>query len=229
MKHAKRAVAFLAAVLLVMMMAGTALASGGQYNVWIDVPEDSGTSDTLVVPVRTDGTATDGLTVITYDPSVLSVSEQDVSKDKAVMYSANAAEAGTLKISWIAGDAPENGVLLNVTFHVLKQGAEMDLSMSGEAFSGDPGLGEDSSVPVGDVTPSPEPTPEASPEPSPEASPEASPVTTDAPGTTTAPTDSGAKAPGTGDSAAPALWAAAAAVCAAGAVFCARRLRKSGN
>lgn len=136
MERAKRLTAFLAAVLLVMVMTGAAYAAESSYNVWIDIPADSGTDSTLTIPVKTDGTATDGLAVITYDPAVLSVTAENVSKAGADMYSANVTEPGTLKISWIIGDTPKTGAAVNVTFTVLKKSAATGLGMTGEAYSG---------------------------------------------------------------------------------------------
>lgn len=205
MKYAKRSIALLAAVLLVMLMTGAALAAGeSSLNVWIDTVNSTGGGPTLAVPVLWDGTATDGLLTITYDPAALSVTEDDVAvSENTAMHSTNADQPGTLKISWIAAKNGTAGTLLTVNFTVLKPNADGKVLLSGEAFSGAAG---ETSQTVGTAEP-PTPTP----------APTAAPTNTPAPGTTP---------PKTGDDAQPAVWALMAAVCAAGAVICARRLRK---
>ena len=98
--------------MLVTGVTAPACAAQGPYSVWIDAVPDSGTAETLAVPVKTDGTAMDGLVVLTYDPEVLEVSAEEVDPAGVDMYSANVTEDGTLKISRIAGDAPKAGTLL---------------------------------------------------------------------------------------------------------------------
>ena len=110
----------------------------------------------LSVPVMSDGTATDGLLTLSYDPTVLSVTADNVKQTQQVVkYAANVVEEGTLMISFIT-DKQEVGPLFNVTFDVKKQGAKTGLSLSGEAFAGEPGETEISKKVgnLGDETPS---------------------------------------------------------------------------
>lgn len=209
MKNAKRSIALLAVVLLVMLMTGSALAAEeSSLNVWIDAVNSTGGDPTLAVPVLWDGTATDGLLTITYDPAVLSVTEDDVAvSENTAMHSTNADQPGTLKISWIAAENGTAGTLLTVNFAVLKANADGKVRLSGEAFGGAAGETAQAVGTAGLPTPTPAPT----------TAPTAAPTNTPAPGTTP---------PKTGDDAQPAVWALMAAVCAAGAVICARRLRK---
>ena len=110
----------------------------------------------LSVPVMSNGTATDGVLTLSYDPTVLSVTVDNVeTTQQVVKYAANVVEEGTLMISFIT-DKQEVGPLFNVTFDVKKQGAKTGLSLSGEAFAGNPGEAELSRNVgnLGDETPS---------------------------------------------------------------------------
>ncbi len=138
MKCKKGIVALLAVVFMITLVAPIAsTAESAAYNVWIEsVP--SGDEETLVVPIHTDGQATDGLVTIVYDPSALTVTEAGVVFTSATaMYSANAADSGELKISWIAGDGHQAGILANVTFTVEQKNAPSGLRITGEAHAGE--------------------------------------------------------------------------------------------
>lgn len=112
----KKYAAVLAAVLLSLVFTTTAADS---LDIWIDSKENTVSGSELMVPVLTNGSATDGLITLTYDPAILSLEEADVIQGNSVeMYSVNVLEEGTIKISYLCPKASKTEVLFTLKFDV---------------------------------------------------------------------------------------------------------------
>ena len=93
--------------------------------VWIDAGEVTLDQNTLEVTVQSDGEVTDGVLALKYDTNVLSIEESDVKLDDQVaMYAVNV-EDGTVKISYLAEDALEEGTFITLDFKA-KDGTGLD-------------------------------------------------------------------------------------------------------
>lgn len=77
--------------------------------------------NTLEVPIQSDGSVTDGVLEITYDPKVLSIDEAAIELGEQVdMYSVNITE-GTVKISYLAEEAIPAGDFITLDFQALEE------------------------------------------------------------------------------------------------------------
>lgn len=96
--------------------------------------------NTLEVPIQSDGSVTDGVLEITYDPKVLSIDEAAIELGEQVdMYSVNITE-GTVKISYLAEEAIEAGEFITLDFQALE---EVSLDEAKEALTGMTGTNYD--------------------------------------------------------------------------------------
>ena len=132
MKKRKRGALVLLAVLVALSTTAVAFAEPA-LGVWIDYSTFSNADGSLLVPIFTDGTATDGIVTLTYNPEVLSVTPEDLEvTELTVMHAASLVKPGELKISWIA-DTTE-GTLMFVHFTVKKISVDTGLRLTGQAF-----------------------------------------------------------------------------------------------
>lgn len=111
----------------------TALAADDS-SVWFELKE---TAAGTAVQIVTDTTVTDGVVELTYDSSALTYKDVTVTEAYVAMYSVNAEEAGTVRISWVAPgeyEANSAGVSLIQVNFTGKAAAE-DIALSGTAYS----------------------------------------------------------------------------------------------
>ncbi len=91
------------------------------YDVCLTVDD---TGDGICVELTALTAVTDGVVTITYDAETVTITEEDIkAADSVDMYSVNASEQGTVKISWISAEAAQ-GTLFTMGF-VLADGAEI--------------------------------------------------------------------------------------------------------
>ena len=76
------------------------------------------------VSVETNGKATDGLTEITYDSTVLNCEEDDIVISDNVDISSVNVENGVIKVAYVSEDAIEEGAIFSVTFDVAEGKAD---------------------------------------------------------------------------------------------------------
>lgn len=76
------------------------------------------------VSVETNGKATDGLTEITYDSTVLNCEEDDIIISDNVDISSVNVENGVIKVAYVSEDAIEEGAIFSVTFDVAEGKAD---------------------------------------------------------------------------------------------------------
>ena len=133
----------------------------------------------LTVHVAINGTATDGLLTVSYDPEVLSITSDDITVTELTdMHSVNVVRPGTLKISFIAGDTHDAGDVAVLDFTVLDLNAETELVLSADVYDEDENmLGEGDLKLYTEDQPS---TPTGSPSPSTSTSAESEPQQTSA-------------------------------------------------
>ncbi|MBO5461582.1 MAG: hypothetical protein J5983_07295 [Ruminococcus sp.] len=102
-------------VFIFVLMSTTVLASDPQLNVWID-KEKINIQDSML-EIESDGTTTDGLIVLTYDPVQIKFTDEDVRPGSGIeMYSAHVVEEGTLKIAYLAEETIPEGILFTISF-----------------------------------------------------------------------------------------------------------------
>lgn len=104
MKQVKKIVCALLLAAIVFAMPTVAYASE-DGSMWLSTKE---TSENTTVFIATDTTVTDGLLEVTYDSSVLTYQDIEVSDTYVALYSVNAEVPGSVKISWVAPGAYES-------------------------------------------------------------------------------------------------------------------------
>lgn len=109
----KRLVTMFTAILTVIVMTGIPTQAKESKTVWIDTKEVTLVDGTLEVTVSSNGTVTDGLLTLKYNPEVLTIKEDGVAAIEFVeMFSTNVVE-NEVRISFVAEDAiPEGGTFI---------------------------------------------------------------------------------------------------------------------
>lgn len=109
----KRLVTMFTAILTVIVMTGIPTQAKESKTVWIDTKEVTLVDGTLEVTVSSNGTVTDGLLTLKYNPEVLTIKENGVAAIEFVeMFSTNVVE-NEVRISFVAEDAiPEGGTFI---------------------------------------------------------------------------------------------------------------------
>ena len=112
------------------------------------VPSDySEDGKTLTIHVTVNETATDGVLTVTYDPTALSISNDDIDvTELAAMHSANVTQPGELKIGFLAAESQDSGDMAILSFDVLKADAETMLTLTSEVY------GENEELITDDIT-----------------------------------------------------------------------------
>lgn len=93
------------ATVICMMLSCTVFAAEGG-SVWVST-DSSSTGEGTVAAIVTDTTVSDGLVELTYDPDELTFLDVTVDEAYVAVYAVNDAEAGIVKISWVAPEAYE--------------------------------------------------------------------------------------------------------------------------
>lgn len=107
-------------------------------DVWMQTELINNNGTELVVSVESNGKTTDGLLTITYNPEVLTCTEDDVQFASSVdMHSVNLTDEGTIKIAYLAEQPVAEGTFITVNFAVNSEYSEGDVQLEGEAFDKD--------------------------------------------------------------------------------------------
>ncbi|MGN1343629.1 MAG: hypothetical protein ACI4U3_03565 [Traorella sp.] len=114
-------------------------AFANDMNVWIDGSELTVENSQVTANIYSDGTNTDGLLVIEYNPDELAVDESDVEVGSNIeMYSANVTKEGTLKIAYIAKESSEDDILFTLNFDATNKTLSKDaIQINGDVFNAD--------------------------------------------------------------------------------------------
>lgn len=140
----KKLLATVMSVLVFAAMSVSVYAKLSDASVWINANAGTMNESKFTVSVETDGEAADGLLTITYDPSIVSCTEDSVVfGEKVKMHSVNAEERGVLKISYLAAGAIPEGELLTVNFELQPETSgkvnmkNAGIGLTGEAHDAD--------------------------------------------------------------------------------------------
>ncbi|MFQ9510681.1 MAG: hypothetical protein ACLRZ7_07195 [Lachnospiraceae bacterium] len=107
-------------------------------DVWMETELINNNGTELVVSVESNGKTTDGLLTITYNPEVLTCTEEDVQFSSSVdMHSVNLTDEGTIKVAYLAEQPVAEGTFITVNFAVKSEYSEGDVQLEGEAFDKD--------------------------------------------------------------------------------------------
>ena len=99
MKSVKRFARMMARAVAVCMLLSLSVFATETGNVWVTASSAEGET---VAEVMADCVVTDGVVEMTYDADALSYQDLQVNEKYVAMYSANAEEAGVIRIAWVA-------------------------------------------------------------------------------------------------------------------------------
>ena len=130
-----RKVARLLTVLLLGISVSVPVHAQTDFDVWCDTTV--GTENDVSASIETNGKATDGLITISYDSAVVACTEADVQIAESVdMYSVNVTD-GSVKISFLAENAPETGTIAEIVFTAADENADKETLESAISFTGE--------------------------------------------------------------------------------------------
>lgn len=225
-------------LVFVMLLASISVVSAeaeteAEVNVWLDSLEACAAGEKLSATIETDGAVTDGLVTLTYNQNLFDITESDIRKTEGIlMYSVNASEDGTLRISFIADEAVTATV---GTLFYLDFTAEEDVTAEalGQSFGFAGGTvhtngSTDATMGVATPTPAPTEAPTATPTAAPTEEATTTPTEEATPAPTTAPTGPQGNGESTGDAFPTVVLSilAVAALAVAGGLFVAKKFAK---
>lgn len=137
MKQVKKIVSALLLAALIFTLPATAAFASENGSLWLSTTE---TSDSTTVYIVADTTVTDGVVEVTYDSSVLTYQNVITNEIYVAMFSVNAENPGTVKISWVAPEPYENDgsaiSLIQLNFSGTEKKSSVELTGTGNSLSG---------------------------------------------------------------------------------------------
>lgn len=135
-----------------------------RLNTTVSPRSSSEGAETLLVHVAISEIATDGMLTLSYDPTVLSLKDEDIEiTELAAVYSINneLSSEGILKIGFIVDETLDSGDIAILTFTVLNADADPKLDLTPEVYGEDENLldEDDSAVYTEEPGNTPKPNP----------------------------------------------------------------------